>query len=574
MLTPEETIRLKEIVGDQWVRSEPSMLDSYAFYMNPEILNRDGGQWLPRPAAVVMPNNTEEVTALVKLANELDISLKPISTGWGAWAAASNERVVVLDLKRMNKIIEIDVENQIAVVEPYVKAIVIQTELMKLGLNLHVPSCGGNHSSLASVTAGWGYGLTGSSMGYSGRNMLGVEWILPNGDLVQLGSSGHGSGWFTADGPGPSMRGVMRGFAGTFGGLGVFTKCAIKLYKWEGPKSFNIGGASPRYTVDKFPSNMNFFILSFPNKEAMADAGYLMGEAELCYAEFRTPAFLSAVGATEDNAELKNAWESQLFQKTSAYNLIISVMGYSQAEYDWKEKALKQILKKVRGVRLPLNLSPSRKQWPAVKKVMSYMEDPLALLRMMPFLQDIIHALPLNPELKQSRLSDLYWVLLRHATNTQGCFRPSQGMFTSLGSFDTWDLGIEQSEWIAKKKQDYIKQGLILDDGGDAGCGGTIEGCHMGYLEGIGLYSPENPASVSGVAQLIVEGNDAVINEGLGVPIAGFGQEMNNQIGPAAGNYHHWMAKIKKSLDPNTASDPYFYAIPGQESDAGEREAD
>ena len=219
MLKPDETRRLEDIVGPQWLRTDPGMLDTYAFYMNPEVLNQDGARWLPRPAAVVMPETSAEVQALVKLANDMDLAVKPISTGWGTWAAASSERVIVLDLKRMNRIIDIDVKNQIAVVEPYVKAIILQTELMKQGLNVHVVSCGGNHSLLASVTAAWGYGLTGSSMGYAGRNLLGVEWVLPSGEIVQLGSSGHGSGWFSADGPGPSLRGIMRGFSGTFGGL-------------------------------------------------------------------------------------------------------------------------------------------------------------------------------------------------------------------------------------------------------------------------------------------------------------------------------------------------------------------
>ena len=78
----------------------------------------------------------------------------------------------------MNKIVDIDVRNQIAIIEPYVKAIDLQTELFKHGLNVHVISCGGNHSVLASTAAAWGYGVGGSSTSYSGRNLLGLEWVL------------------------------------------------------------------------------------------------------------------------------------------------------------------------------------------------------------------------------------------------------------------------------------------------------------------------------------------------------------------------------------------------------------
>jgi len=48
---------------------------------------------------------------------------------------------------------------------------------------------------------------------------------------------------------------------------------------------------------------------------------------------------------------------------------------------------------------------------------------------------------------------------------------------------------------VAQVKQKYIREGLILDDGGDLGTGGTFESGHLGYLEGIILYDPSNPQS-------------------------------------------------------------------------------
>ena len=236
MITPDEIKALADITGPQWVASDPCMMDNYAYYMNPEILNHTGSLWLPRPVAVVLPSNTKEISEIVRYCNRNDLMVKPISTGWSAVSAASRDRVIVLDLKRMDKIVDIDTKNQVAVVEPYVKAIHLQTKLWKEGLNVHIVSAGGNHSVLASVTSAWGTGLDGPSMSYSSRNMLGVEWVLPTGDVLTLGSAGDGAGWFTADGPGPSLRGIARGYMGAFGGLGVFTKCAVKLYKWDGPR--------------------------------------------------------------------------------------------------------------------------------------------------------------------------------------------------------------------------------------------------------------------------------------------------------------------------------------------------
>jgi len=565
MLTQNEKKALADIVGPEWVRDEPVMMDTYAYYMNPEILNKDGSLWLPRPAAVVMPARTAEVSAVLRYCNGVDLMVKPLSTGFHCVAAASRDRVIVMDLKRMDQILAIDVKNQIAVVEPYVKAIHLQTLLWKEGLNLHVISCGGNHSVLASATSAWGTGLDGPSMSYSGRNLLGVEWVLPTGDVLTLGSAGEGTGagWFSADGPGPSLRGILRGYMGAFGGLGVFTKAAIKLYPWDGPREIKTEGCSPHYLLaEELPKNLGLFALSFPSAKALADAGYKLGEAEITYADFRLPAFMTALGSTDENLELKRVWETGIFQKVAQYHLIAAVIGCSQREYDWKLKALKEILKETGGVRLPLNEMPSPRFLEKLGPILKFIDDPLFLLRKFPFLQELLHKLPASKTARQRPQSELFWVLLRHATNTQGNFRPSQAMFTSLGGFDTWDLGLKQAEVISKKKRKYIEQGLLLDDGGDLGCGGTFEHAHMGYLEGIGLYSSQDPRSVMAAGKVIDEAVDACVEEALGIPIAGFGKEMNARLGPHCGDYHRWLAKIKKALDPNLASDPFFYAEP------------
>ncbi|MCP4754746.1 MAG: FAD-binding oxidoreductase [Proteobacteria bacterium] len=562
MISDKETKTLQDLVGEEWVSTAPCMMDTYSFYMNPETLVRDGGRWTPRPVAVVLPKTTEEIQGIIRFCNESQLMAKPLSTGFHAVCAASRDRVVVLDLKRMNRIIDIDVKNQIAVIEPYVRAIELQTELFKHGLNVHVVSCGSNHSVLASTTAAWGYGVTGSSMGYSGRNLLGVEWVLPTGDVLTLGSAGTGGGWHTADGPGPSMRGVMRGFQGSFGGLGVFTKCAVKLYKWEGPAKWEVHGASPLYSLDKLPENMSMNVMSFPTKQAMKDAGYKFGEAEIEFASFRTPMFFAALGMTSNNAELKMALESGIFQKTMNFVLVNAIMGHSRGEFRWKMKAMKQILKETGGVRVPMNSEVTPELLNRAGPSVNRMKDPLALLRRFPVLQEIIHRLPVGKKQKLIQESRLFWLLVRNAVNTQATFRPTQGMSTVLGAFDTWDLGVAQSDWIAAEKQKYIEKGLFADDGGDLGCGGTFENSHLGYLEGIYLYDPADPEAVMASGKIIADGANAAIDKALGIPIAGFGGEMNERFGPECSNYPLWMRKIKKALDPNTASDPFFYAEP------------
>ena len=186
--------------------------------------------------------------------------------------------------------------------------------------------------------------------------------------------------------------------------------------------------------------------------------------------------------------------------------------------------------------------------------------DPLWLPRKLPFLQSLTLKLPFTGTINRQKQSVLFWILFRNANNTQAAFRPSQGMATMLGSFDTWDLAHTQAEYVATLKQSYIKQGLILDDGGDLGSGGTFESGHLGYLEGIILYDPSNPKSSMAARELVESGIKDTIKKAMGIPIAAFGEEANSKFGPACSDYHIWLRRIKKSLDPNSASDRFFYA--------------
>ncbi|MDD1756873.1 MAG: FAD-binding oxidoreductase [Methanomassiliicoccales archaeon] len=565
MITEEETKGLEEIVGEQWVCTAPCMMDTYSLYMNPETVVTDGSTWLPRPVAVVMPESTHQVQEIMRLCNRTGLMTKPISTGFHAVCAASRDRVIILDMKRMNRIVEIDAQNQYAIVEPYVRAIDLQSEVFKRGLTVHTVSSGSNHSLLASTAAAWGYGASGPSTSYSGRNLLGVEWVLPTGEVLTLGSGGTGAGWFTADGPGPSLRGVMRGFQGTFGGLGVFTKCAVKLYKWNGPASWKVHGKSPVYIMDRLPERMSFNVHAFPSAKAMADAGYKLGEAEIEFACFRTPMFFTALGMTENNEELKVALDSGFFQKATHHVLVNAVIGYSEGEFKWKMKAMRQIMRETGGVRVPMNVKITPRLMRLAGPLLKNIKDPLDILRALPFLQDLANKAPFGKEQKLEQDSRLFWLLIRNAVNTQATFRPSQGMSTMMGSFDTWDMGIAQSEWVADAKRRYIEEGTFLDDGGDLGCGGTFENAHLGYLEGIFLYASGSPKAVRASAEIIDAGCGAAIEKGMGIPIAAFGSAMNKRFGPACRDYPRYMSKIKRALDPNTASDPFFYAEPEDE---------
>ncbi|RJR52359.1 MAG: FAD-binding oxidoreductase, partial [Desulfobacteraceae bacterium] len=226
---------LEDIVGKEYVSEEPSILDSYAWMRANELRTKDRSGFFIRPEAVVLPGSSEEVQAIIRTCNRFKIKCKAFSTGWIYPARPSVSGVISMDLRRLNRILEIDEKNMFAVIEPYVIGSQLQAEVMKLGLNCHIIGAGGGCSPLAAATSFIGNGADGIFMGYSSETLLALEWVLPNGDILRTGSLGAGLGWSCGEGPGPSLRGIARGITGASGALGVFTKCAVKLAPWPGP---------------------------------------------------------------------------------------------------------------------------------------------------------------------------------------------------------------------------------------------------------------------------------------------------------------------------------------------------
>ena len=82
MLTAEVYQALEEALGGaEYVTREPGLLDSYAWQ---PALNITHEAWIPRPEAVVVPQTTQEVQAIVKICSRAGLKVKAFSTGWAA----------------------------------------------------------------------------------------------------------------------------------------------------------------------------------------------------------------------------------------------------------------------------------------------------------------------------------------------------------------------------------------------------------------------------------------------------------------------------------------------------------
>ena len=126
------------------------------------------------------------------------------TTFWSAQGYPSEDDTLQLDMRRMDRILEIDEKNMFAVVEPGVIGATLQAEAMKVGLNTHIPGVGCSGSLLAGATSYFGSGPSNMYGGYHYDNMLAMEWVTPTGEILSHRLAGAGLGWFCGEGPGPS----------------------------------------------------------------------------------------------------------------------------------------------------------------------------------------------------------------------------------------------------------------------------------------------------------------------------------------------------------------------------------
>src|SRR3972149_4486328 len=106
----------EDVVGPENIADAPVILDSYAWRSG---LVATPVKFVPRFEAVTLPKDTGEVQAIVRLCNRFKLQFKASSTGWGGYCDPTGPGVIKMDLRRMNRIIEINEKSMYAVVEPY-----------------------------------------------------------------------------------------------------------------------------------------------------------------------------------------------------------------------------------------------------------------------------------------------------------------------------------------------------------------------------------------------------------------------------------------------------------------------
>lgn len=178
------------------------------------------------PAAAVRPETVEQVQALVRIANENKIPLWVVSTGKNLGYGGAAPRVsgsVVIELGRMNKVLEVNEEQSFALVEPGVRFFDLYTHIRERNLKvwMSVPGLGWGSVIGNSLERGLGY----TSYGDHSAQQCGMEVVLPDGDLVRtgMGAIENASTWqLYKPGFGPAIDGLFQQ-----SNLGIVTKMGV-----------------------------------------------------------------------------------------------------------------------------------------------------------------------------------------------------------------------------------------------------------------------------------------------------------------------------------------------------------
>ncbi|MHB8986382.1 MAG: FAD-binding oxidoreductase [Eubacteriales bacterium] len=207
--------RLKDIVGPGNLLTDPEKMEVYA---RDEVRE---AEWRHMPEVVVRPENTLQVSEIVKLANREMIPVTPRGAGTGlAAGAVPVYGGIVLTLEKMNKVLEVDKKSLFMVAEAGVATGEVQKRAGEEGYLYAGDPCSAESSFIGGNVATNAGGNKVVKYGCTSRHIYGLEVVLPNGDITTLG------GKCVKDVTGYDLVHLMAGSEGT---LGIVTKVYLKL---------------------------------------------------------------------------------------------------------------------------------------------------------------------------------------------------------------------------------------------------------------------------------------------------------------------------------------------------------
>jgi len=202
---------LTDLLGKDGVLYQPEDLLLYEY---------DGSVERARPDCVVFPRSTDDVVRIVRLAKQDRVALVGRGAGTGlSGGALAREGGIVVSFARMNRILEIDVENQRARVEPGVVNADLSLSVADSGLHFAPDPSSQKACTIGGNVAENSGGPHTLAYGVTTNHVLGLQVVLPSSEILQLGSA-------PVDPPGLDLTGVFVGSEGTFG---LVTEITLRL---------------------------------------------------------------------------------------------------------------------------------------------------------------------------------------------------------------------------------------------------------------------------------------------------------------------------------------------------------
>ncbi len=212
--------QLEGIFGTKRVHDDKKTLEQYA----------QDQSFAPKrmPDFVVFAETVEEVQQVVKLANETLTPVIPYSSGLNFHGAALPDHGgIILNLSRMNKIIQTDEENWSVLIEPGVTFEQLQDEMMKKGFRIMIPFGVPPKRTVLSSLLERDPVMAAPSFEYGNFLIMDTELVLPEGETFKTGI------WCAGGKPGgpmgPVRNVIFRLWTGAQGTLGVMTKMNVQI---------------------------------------------------------------------------------------------------------------------------------------------------------------------------------------------------------------------------------------------------------------------------------------------------------------------------------------------------------
>ncbi len=487
--------KLVEALGREWVTSNPADLAAYG---------RDFTIYAgERPNLVVLPQSTEEVQKVMRIAYRHKIPVVPLSTGFNhGGLAIPRKGGILVDLKRLDRLLEIDEETLTATFEPGVRMRNLYQECQKVttfkGLKLK-PSLPLTLASISLLSNYVSRGGPGNAVKYGfGMDLtVNMTWVLPNGEILRTGPASVpevgnlGLNW----GPGPDISGM---FFNADGAMGICTQITVKLFP------------------DMHCEEMVQAAIFDPDPlgcEKACEAIYALSRDNLIEFIYKSHPGVSCVSI----AGLFGGKPQDYLFMTPSHPLMILVTGFDEEDLNVRLELVREIFARIDLLEFDRNILP-------------------------PEMAEMITTLPMKASVGVDG-------------NTVGAYR---------GAFQ-WQAGYIQVEDIPKINQEYkklIKKYWKSSDvkvSMEASLTGTdMQGplpyCRLGTVEFDYWWDQGNPESVKRAGVMIRKTTELMFEYGC-IPIRnmfGFGELLM----PRLGVYYDLLKQVRKAFDPANLMHP------------------